>query len=232
MGVPLKDKRVTLTLNGQRMTGKTDSDGEMAIPISLKAGNYNINVEFAGDEDYVQSSSSAKITVKARIIENRDATGYNAYKTIYKFRVYDDNLKFSKGLKVKVKVNKKTYTLKTDKNGYATLSVKLKKGSYTATAEYKGFKTSNRITVKQSLITKNKAYKKARTIKYTAKLLNSKGKAFKNKKITFKIKGKTYKVKTNRKGIATLKLKNMKKGKYTITSSYGNVKVKNKIRIR
>ncbi|MDO5809822.1 MAG: C1 family peptidase [Methanobrevibacter sp.] len=232
MGVLLKDKQVTYALNGQRMIGKTNANGELTIPISLKAGNYNINVEFAGDEDYVNSSASAKITVKNRIIENRDSTGYNAYKTTYKFRVYDDNMKFSKGLKVKVTVNKKTYTLTTDKNGYATLSVKLKKGSYTATVEYKGFKTSNKIIVKQSLITKNKAYEKARTIKYAAKLLNSKGKAFKNKKITFKIKGKTYKVKTNRKGIATLKLKNMKKGKYTITISYGNVKVKNKIRIR
>ena len=129
-------------------------------------------------------------------------------------------------------VNKKTYTITTDKNGYATLSVNLKKGTYTVTAEYKGFKASNKIIVKQSLITKNKAYKKAKTIKYTAKLLKSNGKAFKNKKITFKIKGKTYKVKTNKKGIATLKLKNMKKGKYSITTSYGKTKVKNKIRIR
>ena len=231
-GAVLKNKQVTYTLNGQKLTGKTNANGELTIPLSLRTGNYILSVEFAGDEDYVNSSASSKITVKPRIIENKDSTGYNAYKTTYKFRVYNDNLKFSKGLKVKVTVNKKTYTITTDKNGYATLSVNLKKGTYTVTAEYKGFKASNKIIVKQSLITKNKAYKKAKTIKYTAKLLKSNGKAFKNKKITFKIKGKTYKVKTNKKGIATLKLKNMKKGKYSITTSYGKAKVKNKIRIR
>ena len=231
-GEILKNKQLTYTLNGQRLTGKTNGNGELTVRISLKTGTYQFNAEFLGDSDYVKSSASSKITVKARITENKDVTGYDAYKTTYKFRVYNDNNKFSKGLKVKVTVNRKTYTLSTDKNGYVTLSVKLKKGTYTVTCEYKGFEASNKIIVKQSLITKNKVFKKAKTIKYTAKLLNSKGKAFKNKKITFKIKGKTYKVKTNKKGIATLKLKNMKKGKYTITSSYGNAKVKNKIKVR
>ena len=49
----------------------------------------------------------------------------------------------------------------------------LKSGTYTATAEYKGFKASNRITVKQSLITKNKAYKKARTITAAVSKINN-----------------------------------------------------------
>ena len=54
----------------------------------------------------------------------------------------------------------------------------------------------------------------------------------KAKKVTFKIKGKTYKVKTNKKGIATLKLKKLKPGKYTVRTSYGNVKISNKLIIR
>ena len=231
-GAKLENKQLTYTLNGQRSTGKTNANGELTIPVLLKTGTYDLNVEFSGDNDHVKSSASSKITVKPRIIASTDITGYNAYKTTCKFRVYNDDYKFSKGLKVKVTVNRKTYTISTDNNGYATLSVNLKKGTYTVTCEYKRFKASNKITVKQSIITKNKVFKKAKTIKYTAKLLNSNGKVFKNKKITFKIKGKTYKVKTNSKGIATLKLKNMKKGKYSITSSYGNAKVKNKIRIR
>ena len=48
-----------------------------------------------------------------------------------------------------------------------------------------------------------------------------------------KFKGKTYKVKTNSKGIATLKItKKYKVGKYTITTSYGKLKVKNTIKIK
>ena len=54
----------------------------------------------------------------------------------------------------------------------------------------------------------------------------------KNKKITFKFKGKKYTAKTNKKGIATLSLKSLKVGKYTITSTYGGCTVKNTIQIK
>ena len=49
--------------------------------------------------------------------------------------------------------------------------------------------------------------------------------------LNFKFKGKTYKRKTNSKGIATLSLKNLKKGKYTIYSTYGKLTVKNRIKV-
>ena len=91
---------------------------------------------------------------------------------------------------------------------------------------------SNKVTVKSTIVTKDIKVKKSKAIKFKAKLLNSKGKILKNKKITFKFKGKTYKVKTNKKGIAILKItKKYKKGKYTITSKYGTLKIKNSIRI-
>jgi hypothetical protein len=62
--------------------------------------------------------------------------------------------------------------------------------------------------------------------------VNKNGKILKKKKVTFKIKGKKYKVKTNKKGIATVTLKNLKVGKYTITSSYGGCTIKNTIKIK
>ena len=63
--------------------------------------------------------------------------------------------------------------------------------------------------------------------------MDIKGKALKNKKITFKIKGKSYKVKTNKKGIATLKLKlKLKVGKHTVKTSYGKNIIKNTIFIK
>jgi len=113
------------------------------------------------------------------------------------------------------------------------LKISLKPNKYTITAEYKGFKVSNKITVKSTIIAKDKTVKKGKTIKFKAKLLNSKGKILKNKKLTFKFKGKTYKVKTNSKGIATLKItKRYKVGKYTISTKYCALKIKNKITIK
>jgi 5-hydroxyisourate hydrolase-like protein (transthyretin family) len=148
--------------------------------------------------------------------------------------VFDDNANVvSAGEIVEFKINGKINKVKTNNKGYASFSLNnLKAGKYTIEFSYKGFRTSSKITVKPTLITKNKKFKKAKTIKYTAKLLNKNGKVLKGKKITFKVKGKTYKAKTNKKGIATIKIKNLKVGKYKVVSKYGKQKSTSKITIK
>ena len=85
--------------------------------------------------------------------------------------------------------------------------------------------------MKSTIIAKNLSHKKAKTIKFTAKLVNVKGNVLKYKYIKFKFKGKTYKRKTNYKGIATLSLKNLKKGKYSLYLTYGKLTIKRTIKI-
>lgn len=150
----------------------------------------------------------------------------------FKVRVCDDNDNYVAGLNVKITVNGKSYYVSSDKDGWVSFKINLNSGKYTIFCEYKGFKVSNKITVKPTLITKNKKYKKAKVFKYTAKLLNKNGKVLKSKKITFKIKGKTYKAKTNKKGIATIKIKNLKVGSYKIVANYGKQKSTSKIIIK
>jgi hypothetical protein len=76
------------------------------------------------------------------------------------------------------------------------------------------------------LTAKKKTYKsKTKNKKFTATLKNKKGKAIKGARIIFKIKGKKYTSKTNKKGIASIKIKINKKGKYTITISYKGSKL-------
>jgi peptidoglycan hydrolase-like protein with peptidoglycan-binding domain len=59
---------------------------------------------------------------------------------------------------------------------------------------------------------KKKTYKTTtKTKKYTIVLKDNVGKAIKKAKVTLKVKGKTYKAKTNSKGKATFKIKNLKK---------------------
>ena len=81
------------------------------------------------------------------------------------------------------------------------------------------------------LLAKNVSVKKSKTVKFKAKLVNSKGKPQKSKKIAFKIKNKKYFAKTNKKGIAILKIK-LKPGKYVIKSSYGKSKISNRIVVK
>lgn len=61
---------------------------------------------------------------------------------------------------------------------------------------------------------------KVKTKKLTATFKSAKGKAIKGKIITFKVKRKTYTAKTNAKGVATVKVKLTKKGKYTFTAKF------------
>ncbi len=130
-------------------------------------------------------------------------------------------------------INGHTYNLKTDKNGYLSLTFNLAPKTYTITSQYNGFKTSNKITIKSTIVTKNIAVKQSKPIIYTVKLLNSSGKIIKNKYVKVTFKGKNYRIKTNSKGIATLKLKNKyKTGKYTIKTTYGKLSVTNKITIK
>ena len=83
------------------------------------------------------------------------------------------------------------------------------------------------------LTAKNVSIKKGKKIVFRAKLVSTKGKALKGKKITFKLKNKKYTAKTNAKGIATLNKKiNLKIGSYKIQSIYGSSKISNTIKIK
>ena len=73
--------------------------------------------------------------------------------------------------------------------------------------------------------------KKAKTTRFSAKLVNSKGKIAVGKKVTFKVNGKKYTAKTNSKGVAIVKL-NLGVGTHKIQSIYGKSKITNKIVIR
>ncbi|WP_405297391.1 Ig-like domain-containing protein, partial [Methanobrevibacter sp.] len=136
------------------------------------------------------------------------------------------------GAIIRISVKKQTFNLKTNTNGFVELGVNLKAGTYSVEVSSNNLHLSNKIVVKPTLITKNIVKKKSKVVKFTAKVLNNKGKAVKNKKVTFRVKGKKYKVKTNKKGFATLKLKNLKVGKHVIYTYCGKLSQKNTIRIK
>ncbi|WP_405306933.1 C1 family peptidase [Methanobrevibacter sp.] len=228
-GNPLDKRTVLVTIGSKRYEIITDANGVGNVDITLNQGIYSVKIINPINNE----SKTQTVKVINRITENKAVTMYYGAGKYYKVRVFDDNGNIAKRVKVTFTINNKKYTRTTDDNGYASFKISLKSAKYTIVAEYKGFKVSNKITVKSTLITKNINVKKGKTIKFNAKLLNNKGKILKYKKITFKFKGKTYKVKTNKKGIATLKItKKYKVGKYTITTSYGKLNVKNTIKIK
>ena len=229
LGKPLASKQVSVVLAGKTYKPTTDKNGQISIKITLKPGTYKIRITNPETGESVLKS----IKVVKRITANKNLKMYYGAGSSYKVRVCNDYGIYKSGVKVTFRINGKSYTRSSDKNGYVSLKISQKPGIYTITARHNGFKVSNKVTVKSTLITKNIKVKKGKAFKFTAKLLNSKGKILKYKKVTFKFKGKTYKIKTNKKGIATLKItKKYKVGKYNIVSQYGKLKNKNKIIIK
>ena len=225
---PLKNTYVTIVFAGKSYKLKTDANGKVQIENKLKAGSYTVKLK----NPKTSEKKTHKIKVYARINQNKNLTMYYGAGSYYKVRVFDNYGRIAKGVTVKFRLNGKTYYKKTNSKGIASLKITLKPKTYTVSATYKGFTVKNKIKVKPTVITKNLSKKKAKTIKFTAKLVNTKGAILKGKYITFKFKSKKYKRKTNKYGIATLSLKNLKKGKYTIYSTYGKLTIKNTIRIK
>ncbi len=230
-GLAVANKDVSVNIGGKVFNLKTNDNGEVIFPATGN-GVQTITVSSAKDSNYDAASKTSQVTVVVPIVENKNANVYFGNTVQYKIRVADKDGNYLKAnTPVTIKVNGKNVPLKSDANGYVSYSVK-KVGKYTITAEYNGYKVSNKIVIKPTLTAKNIAKKKAKKIKFTVKVVDKKGKAVKGKKVTFKVKGKKYTAKTNKKGVATVTLKKLKVGKYTITSRYGGCTIKNTIKIK
>ncbi|WP_405290285.1 Ig-like domain-containing protein [Methanobrevibacter sp.] len=227
-GAPLKGEDITFLVNDKAYSVKTDEKGTATLT-NFDVGLYVVSITNPATDESVNRN----FNIVKRITGNANINMYYGASKYYKVRIYTDDGEIAgAGENVTFKINGKTYTRQTNSEGYASYKITQSAKTYTITATYKGVKVSNKVVVKPVLTAKNISKKKAKTIKFQAKLVNTNGKALKNKKITFKIKGKTYTAKTNSKGIATLSLKNLKVGKYTITSKYSKSTIKNTIQIK
>lgn len=228
-GIPLKNKDASVIVDSTAYDLTTDSEGRINFNVNLASGLYTIYVvnNVTGDV------KSQDITVVDRLNSNKDITMYYGAGTTYKVRAYDDNGNIAKGVKVVINLNGKNYYKYTNDSGYAYLTINLAPNTYTITATYKGFKVSNKVVVKPTLVMYDKTVKRSKTFSYTVKLLNSKGSILKSKVVKVKFKGKTYSAKTNSKGIATYKIKvNSAIGKYALTATYGNAKITKTITVK
>ena len=212
-----------------------ENDGNIS---NFTALNIPGNLTVKADRDgfvkltFENGKMEVKIIPKTKIV-SKDLTKYYKQSKDFKVRVYGADGKLAVGKYVKFTIDKKTYSVKTDKKGYATLKINKKPGKYTITTQYDSVKVKDKITVKTTLITKNMSKKAKKTASFKVKVLKSNGKVFAKKVVKINFKGKTYKIKTDKKGIATFKLpKNLKVGKYTIKTSFGGLTNSNKITVK
>ena len=234
----LKNTDVQFVVNGKTYTVKTDNQGIAYLDANLRVGKYDITVINPVTGDTVNATT----TIVKRIIDNKDITMDFLDGHSYVVRaIGDDGKPVGAGEVVGFRVHGVEYNGITDKNGYARLKINLNPKKYTITAQYRAYKVSNKIVVKQTLklVKKTvKVKKSAKKLVIKAKLKWSNGKAIKGKKLKLKFRGKTYTAKTNKKGIAkfTIKkkvLKKLKAGKkYKYSVRYQKNIVKGKVKVK
>ena len=237
-GYVLTNTEIIYTINGKQYKVMTDEQGIAYLTVKLAVGKYDVEIY----NPVTGENVTRKLTIVARIIENKDLTMEYEDGSKYVVRaVGDDGKPVGAGEVVRISVNGKNYAPLTDSKGYAYIVIHLAPKKYTITAQYRTYKVSNKLKVKSTikLVKKTVKVKKGKKIVLKAKLKWANGKAIKSKKVTFKFRSKTYSAKTNKKGIAkvTIKkkkvLKKLKKGKkYKFTAKYIKEKAKGKVKIK
>ncbi len=156
-GNALFGKSVTIHLNDDVYTKKTNAKGQAVLRVDEPARKYNAKISFTGDDIYKSSSHTSKVTVnKAASKITASAKAFKAKSKSKKLTVTLKNKnRVMKNVIVKLTVNKKTYKVKTNSKGVAVFAIKLtKKGKYNAVYKFEGnsnFKSSTK-TVKISII--------------------------------------------------------------------------------
>ncbi|WP_407377214.1 Ig-like domain repeat protein [Methanobrevibacter sp.] len=230
-GNGVSNREVLFSIDGQSFISVTDSKGIASVNSDLAVGAHHIRII------YLYQNITDNITV-SRFSGNKNINMYYFDGSKYTFKVYgDDGNAVGANQNVVIKLNKKSYTVKTDKNGVVSFKIPstVKTGTYAITASYKGDSIKNTVKVKQILTSKKtvKVKKTAKKLVLTVKL----NKKLKNKPIIFKFKGKKYAAKTDKYGIAKVTIKKnviskLSKGKsYTVSINYYKISLKTKVKV-
>ena len=139
---------VNFTINGKTITALTDDDGIAKFEINVVPGIYPVTTT------YKNQTYKNKVTVvldlsTCKVIENKDITvDYNSDSYFTVRVVSADGKVAASDAPVTFKINGKTTTVKTDKNGFASFKLfLLNPGVYPIETIYNGISVINTVTV-------------------------------------------------------------------------------------
>ena len=219
---------VKFNINGVMYERKVSGGkGQAKLNINLPAGKYVITAM----NPKTGENATNNVTVLSNIVENYDLIKYYKNASQYSLRLLDDKGNpVGAGVSVQFNINGVFYTRTSDANGYVKMNINLPPGTYIITAEYKGLKASNKITVLSVLETKDLVMKYGDGSKFEAKILDGQGRPYAGQTVKFNINGVFYTKTTGADGIARLNI-NLLPGQYIITSSYNGLNAANKVTI-
>ena len=153
-GNPIKNKQVTISINGVSKNVNTDSNGEVLISISLPDNVDSVDISYNGHSKKTtadNSTASSNASSKVIPIDSKIKVSSKTFKVKKSKKLpvslLDKNNKPIKNQKITIKINGKSYTVTTMSNGKATFNIKLnKKGTYNAKIIFKGDKNYKAIS--------------------------------------------------------------------------------------
>ena len=235
----LVNQYVQITINGVTYTRTTDNNGIAKIIIRLNPGNYNVVIQYAGNNLYKPISGSNTITVTkssekiSTTITTHDYTAYYGENKKFVVTLTDESGNLLVNQDVQITINGVTYTRTTDENGQAKLNIKLNTGTYTITSQYLGkgiysgtASTTNTVRITPSetkystiLYTENFSQAYGKDNAFTVVLTDERGNLLVNQNVQITINGVTYTRSTDENGVARLTIR-LNPGIYDITTEY------------
>lgn len=157
-GKAISNQKITFKFGGKTYTAKTNANGIAKVKVSLTSKKtYSVTISYAGSDDYKASKTTTKIVVKtgskkSKITASNMKVKKNTKKT-FKLKLTGAG-KALKSQKVIIKLNGKSYTVKTKSKGIAKLSIKLSKVKkyklsmkFLGNANYKTISKTTTVTV-------------------------------------------------------------------------------------
>ena len=214
---PLPAKQVDFTLNAAKYSNVTDDNGVADIKLNLNPGTYTVVASFLGDSTH----SPCNITSKLTVLPTVKASNVNKYykgSAKYTATFLDNYGNPLKNTLVKITVNGKSYSKKTNNKGIATLAMNYNPGTYRVVAinPVTGYESATTFKILSTISSGDLKKVKGDSRKFVAKFFKSSGKPLANKAVKVKVNGIVKKVKTNSKGKVKLSLNNLKKGTYKV----------------
>lgn len=204
-GEVLKNKKVTVKCNGKKYILKTDKNGVIKLQILLKPGSYKVTLINPVTGEKVVKSIRVFNTLSAK----KSMNVYTGKNSVYEVKLYK-NEKLVKNAKVYIYIKWHKNTVKTDKNGVASIKFNLARGTYIFISKdpYTGATLKSKIIVKYATIKANNIFAKENTTgEFKVSLYTKYGTIAKKTKLLLIVDGKTHYVKTNARGVATYKFK-------------------------
>lgn len=155
---PLVGVKLTIELGTKTFTPTTDANGEVKVstnnlnPVNI----YVAKISFAGNEKYDSAVKNEYVLVKKatpKLIAVKKTFKKSTKTKKYTVALKTNQNKVMKNTWLTLKVNKKTYKVKTNSKGKATFKITnlKKKGTYAAVVKYEGSNYYNAKTVKSKI---------------------------------------------------------------------------------